>query len=607
MIDLHTSGKSIVLVDSCGYACYRVGATLSWWGRRYPDDNRTSEELLQDSAFTTPLVNQFDSGLKQFSDSLCIFVRDCPKDEIWRLRHLPTYKARRSPPKSGTRPMGPIIKHLNTHVVDSGALSLRIKEAEADDVIAALVQYLGLVDPDKDVTIVTLDSDFQQLLSYPHVKLYNPRTKTYLSDHNPDSLADKIKRGDSTDNVPAIKCHPDDSLYGEIYNRILVDFNYIPRYIQDRVVGHFKLKSLRRPEIYAPRSIQLGLCCINTQLRSRNIFCSRTCRIQTVHDKGIDILVQKALENCRDLERMVEWNMVSGKASGVPVRVMRVSSDILPHMYNPKLEAEKIGMTMSELYQHVIERVDPVLKRVGALARKYRIRLTFHPGQYNVVGTPHKDKFIKTRDELYWHADVLDRMGCDIDSVIVIHGGGLYGDKEATIQRWIENYAELTPNVKRRLVLENCEKCFNIVDCLRVADAVNIPVVFDTHHFDCYALLHPAEEFQPAGHYIPAILKTWTRRGIKPKFHVSEQRANARIGAHSDMITTIPDYLMTIPEKYHTNIDIMIEAKLKEQAIRHLYTVYPSIDPEYVFCPTKLAITAVRQSDGSIRLICKRA
>ena len=45
-----------------------------------------------------------------------------------------------------------------------------------------------------------------------------------------------------------------------------------------------------------------------------------------------------------------------------------------------------------------------------------------------------------------------------------------------------------------------------------------------------------------------------------------------------DYIEVIPDYLMEIPEKYNTEIDIMIEAKMKEQAIFKLYKKYPILD-----------------------------
>ena len=87
-------------------------------------------------------------------------------------------------------------------------------------------------------------------------------------------------------------------------------------------------------------------------------------------------------------------------------------------------------------------------------------------------------------------------MGMGDDSVMVVHGGGLYGDKEKTKDRWCEQFYKLPENVKRRLVLENCEKCFSIIDCLDVSKKINIPVVFDTHHYECYKILHPDEQFE---------------------------------------------------------------------------------------------------------------
>ena len=43
-------------------------------------------------------------------------------------------------------------------------------------------------------------------------------------------------------------------------------------------------------------------------------------------------------------------------------------------------------------------------------------------------------------------------------------------------------------------------------------------------------------------------------------------------------IEVIPDYLLEIPEKYGIDIDIMIEAKAKEQAIFKLYRKYPFLN-----------------------------
>ena len=68
------------------------------------------------------------------------------------------------------------------------------------------------------------------------------------------------------------------------------------------------------------------------------------------------------------------------------------------------------------------------------------MRLTFHPGQYNVIGTPRQEVLEHTYLDLGCHAQILDMMECDQNSVMVIHGGGIYGDKQSTILRWIEQY-----------------------------------------------------------------------------------------------------------------------------------------------------------------------
>jgi UV DNA damage endonuclease len=250
------------------------------------------------------------------------------------------------------------------------------------------------------------------------------------------------------------------------------------------------------------------------------------------------------------------WNESQG------IRVLRISSGLFPHYSNPRV------------VDYDMEFADKLLKKIGEVARNLGHRLTFHPGQYNVVGTPNEKTFQQTIRNLSYHAEVLDRMDMGSDSVMVVHGGGMYGDKEETKKRWCKNYMRLPKAIRKRLVLENCEKCFSIKDCLDVTAIINIPIVFDTHHYECYKLMHPTEDFKPAGEYISDILKTWKNRGIKPKFHVSEQ-GTGRCGHHSDYIDIIPDYLLEIPEKYNVNIDIMIEAKKKELAIFELYKTYP--------------------------------
>ena len=58
--------------------------------------------------------------------------------------------------------------------------------------------------------------------------------------------------------------------------------------------------------------------------------------------------------------------------------------------------------------------------------------------------------------------------------------------------------------------------------------------------------------------------------------HVSEQ-GKGRIGHHSDFIENIPEDLISIVKTYDINIDLEVEAKMKEQAIIKLYKKYPGL------------------------------
>lgn len=558
---------TIVLVDGPSFHYYRVTATYSWLRHQkgnFLDCPELDSETVE--LFKSHLLAQYDKCIKKFTDTFVIpvsdmlFIRDCPREEIWRRKVYSKYKSNRDQKMSDTKhtgtKFGSYIKFLNESKIPLYKKVVRVPEAEADDVIAILASYFKY----EKIIIITCDSDLNQLIS-ERVTIVNPKNMSEIQLDNPaDELSLKIKKGDPSDNITSCgTANWSNPLYRR--NRQLIEFGYIPRYIQDRVVHAVSDLSYKNyPTWMEPKNLQLGLCCLNTELREKKppVFCSRSCIVKTVEQKGLCVLEERITENCKDMIKMIKWNASNG------IRVFRISSDLCPHKSNPKV------------LDYSLDFVQPLLEEAGNLARKYKQRITFHPGQYNVVGTPHEDKFQQTCIDLSYHAEILDRMCMDQDSVMVVHGGGLYGDKEKTIERWIANFRRLPEPVKARLVLENCEKCFNVEDCLKISEEVNIPVVLDTHHFECYNILHPDNQVEhDISYYIPAVLDTWSRKNIKPKFHVSEQAKGFRVGKHSDFIEVLPSYLtdITVP------VDIMIEAKMKEQAIFKLYSKYPSIDP----------------------------
>jgi UV DNA damage endonuclease len=296
---------------------------------------------------------------------------------------------------------------------------------------------------------------------------------------------------------------------------------------------------------------------MNTCLRCAkpSVYCNRTIILKTIADKGIDEVRIRAIKNLNDLKILLEWNYSHG------IFVYRMSSEMFPHLSNNKI------------IKYSLDFAKELLCEIGVLAKKLNQRLTFHPGQFNNLGSPRQEVVDKTITELQDHCHIMDLMDLDKNSVIVIHGGGVYGNKTDSINRFKTNFYKLNESTRNRLVLENCEKSYSTEDCLGICNSLNIPMVHDTHHYSCYSIYHPEIPQRPAEELIPEILDTWTRRGIKPKFHVSEQ-GPGRVGHHSDYIESIPEYLLSIPEKYSMNIDIMIEAKMKEQAIMRLREKY---------------------------------
>ena len=300
--------------------------------------------------------------------------------------------------------------------------------------------------------------------------------------------------------------------------------------------------------------IRLGLCCINEELREKGIYTNRKMIIRKIKEKGgLDKLKDKIQQNLKDALELIKWNENNG------IKVFRLSSEMFPHYSNPKVE------------DYSLEEFNEEIKEIGDLANRLGHRLTFHPGQYNVVGTPRREVYEQTIRDLMYHADVLEKLGTK-DAVMVVHGGGIYGNKKETIKRWKKQYNELPEKIKRYLVLENCEKCYSIEDCLEIGEECNIPVVFDTHHYECYNILHKDEKIKKPEEYMKRIINTWTRRGIRVKMHISEQ-GEGRIGHHSEYIEEIPEYVL----KLETSIDLMVEAKRKEKAIKRLQEKYGEI------------------------------
>ncbi|GLA99378.1 UV-damage endonuclease [Aspergillus tubingensis] len=332
---------------------------------------------------------------------------------------------------------------------------------------------------------------------------------------------------------------------------------------------------------------RLGYACLNTYLRYSTppVFCSRTCRIASIlenrhplsdptqpahptknrpnRDQPADVARGQAyvealgLTNARDLVKMLRWNDRYG------IKFMRLSSEMFPFASH-KEYGYKLAPFASE-----------VLAKAGRVVAELGHRVSVHPGQFTQLGSP-KDEVVESSiRDLEYHSEMLQLLKLppqqDRDAVMILHMGGVFGDKEATLNRFRENYKGLSQDIKNRLVLENDDVSWSVHDLLPICEELNIPLVLDFHHhniiFDSSQLREGTLDIMSLFDRIKA---TWTRKGITQKMHYSEPEpsaiTNRQRRKHSPRVSTLPPCDPTM--------DLMIEAKDKEQAVFELMRTF---------------------------------
>lgn len=303
-------------------------------------------------------------------------------------------------------------------------------------------------------------------------------------------------------------------------------------------------------------NLKIGYCCLNMYLRSLGIFTSRTCRLETIKKNGIEYAYELSRQNLQDLAVILKWNYENN------IFLYRMSSEIFPFATHP------------DYYQtYDLVQFEPLLKNIGILAKQYNQRLTFHPGQHCVVASNRECVVKHAIIDIDFHAKVMDMMNIDKDGVIVIHGGSKQDSKEIALDRFKNNYVNLSPSSKKRLVLENCETMYSIEDLLPLCQELCIPIVIDYHHHN----INPGT--QDLTFLTNKVLEIWKKKEITPLFHLSESKPGVKITdsimtrrAHSDYVENFPEVLLELIKT--ECIDLDIEAKCKEQAVLKLYTKY---------------------------------
>lgn len=292
--------------------------------------------------------------------------------------------------------------------------------------------------------------------------------------------------------------------------------------------------------------VNYGYCCINLTLDKQGIKIGRGMIKRTFQAKGIEYAGELAENNVRDMVEIIKWNNQHG------IKMYRMSSNLFPWMSEYEFEDLPNWPKIKNL-----------LKGAGTLAMKYGQRITFHPGQFNILTSEREDVVVKTLKELRQHGEIMDAMGLPRthEAPVNIHAGGTYGDKPAAIKRFIKNFHRLDETIKSRLVLENDDKPaqYSVQDLYEIWQSCGTPITFDYHHHRCYNDPMPEKEA------LELAAQTWPK-GIRQLCHYSSAKklhedASVIMRAHAD-------YVYEPIEDYGMELDIEIEAKAKELAVQ---------------------------------------
>lgn len=229
--------------------------------------------------------------------------------------------------------------------------------------------------------------------------------------------------------------------------------------------------------------------------------------------------------------------------------VLRISSSLLP-----------LHDSCKELLRNDT-RVISLLASIGDFVKTSNMRLTCHPDQFVVLSSNSAQVIENSVKILEHHAWVFDTMGLDKTPYYSLN---LHGGARGNSDILIDTIESLPDSCRKRLTLENDEKCYSTVDLYEIWNKTKIPITFDSHHYTFNtANLSLVESLELA-------CSTWGN--IKPLTHLSntepgkENLSYAERRKHSDHVHYIPEIQKELNNS--GKIDIDFEFKLKNIAIK---------------------------------------
>lgn len=283
--------------------------------------------------------------------------------------------------------------------------------------------------------------------------------------------------------------------------------------------------------------VRVGYACLNLSLKDS----FKNYRLATVEKKEEEKITQVIWHNIRLLEEIIHYNIRHN------IYVYRISSDLIPfctHPYIRSLYEEKVCCN---------EEMQACFQRIREKQEEYRLRLSIHPSQFNVLSSPRKEVVARSIEEVNAQTEWVKQVGGEN---VIIHVGGIYGDKESAIRRFKENLKYVDQQL---ISIENDDKTYHTEDVVGICEPNKLKWVYDYHHDRCYPSLE-AHTCDLIRSYPPS------------KYHLSSGTPYCHSRPHADYISK-NDYKHFVQFLQHAGIreaDVVFEAKNKNRAIFHI-------------------------------------
>ena len=282
--------------------------------------------------------------------------------------------------------------------------------------------------------------------------------------------------------------------------------------------------------------MKIGYPCINRSLKNQG---NKTFRLKSYSEAR---LIDTINNNLNYLMNILNYNINQN------ILFFRISSDLIPFASHTICQFDWQRHFSSQFL------------RIGNQIKASRMRISMHPDQFTLINSIKEEIHNRSVRELHYHCDILDLMGLDRSHKVQIHVGGVYGNKNESIKRFIQRYHKLDLKIVHRLVIENDHNSYSIQDCFTIHKETKIPVLFDFFH----------HRLNNNGEAIHALLNenenTWQKTDGIPMVDYSSQDEKKPRGAHINSIN-LNDFQQFLKDSFPLDFDIMFEIKDKEKSV----------------------------------------